>query len=345
MNPGGIFSPETLVWHGTAYHLISPIFPELWSSEDGSHWHQLKDAPSFRSLVSIPNALIGMAWGTYEGCLPRTAQDGSWSTCAIWYSTDGVAWKQAKSPWAEGKQISTLAAAGSTALAVVRDEWVSGGPDPTLEGSLLFASSDGANWRQVVQPPDMAGALETSLTATRGGFVYSGFAQDPAGPEVIGPDGWPGSPAISGKWTAWFSKDGTSWSPFKWTSHGLDEQPGLVCSGEAGDAMPARWFHSSDGVSWSPDRAAVGSYLPSECSSNGRQVVFAVQATFYVGTGDGRWQELVNTGDVGPLPLSGIAFAVPNGVIYDAGGRVYFGRALKGPISSPTLAPAPTVKH
>jgi hypothetical protein len=103
--------------------------------------------------------------------------------------------------------------------------------------------------------------------------------------------------------------------------------------------------HSNDGINWIPDTpdffgtlSGGGQY---QILSDGQRILVSLgwNPTFEVGFGDGHWQELDQGGDIGTLPGGGQAHLLPDGVLYAAGGRIFFGQALFGEPVMGSLVP------
>jgi hypothetical protein len=112
-------------------------------------------------------------------------------------------------------------------------------------------------------------------------------------------------------------------------------------------------MHSTDDVTWQPDddqiMQSINGIQPSstglDISADGRHILVedGWNPTFFVTEGDGHWQELAQGGDIGSLPGGGPALVLPNGVLYQGGGRLFFGAAVSGSPVTGALRPAATI--
>jgi hypothetical protein len=336
--PGGSGAPNgpesVITWKG---RLLASISSQLWWSSDGIHWQQVKDAPGIVTLVATKDWLLELG-STCQGlaCGTRTGP--------VEYSTDGLTWKVSQFPPLE---ISGVAAANDRAVILTKS------PDavhPGLTTSVPHVSVDGATWQvyEGSMPADMAAAWDMAITSTRAGFVASGLVADPNGADLGGGIDSGVEFTLTGSYRYWFSADGRSWAPY---APGLESAYGGILSafrGSAGDALADGRHHSRDGLTWLADAnplprpGAMAEAVPL-CSDGAEILGQGLGPTFYVSRGDGLWLGLQNGGDVGSLPQGGQAWVVPGGVIYDGGGRVFFGKALSGVTLDETLAPGPTV--
>jgi hypothetical protein len=332
----GIGSGAVVAWKGG---LLANPQGNLWSSIDGQTWRQLGNVPSVLNLLATKDWLLGI------GLTPTPCQENSPGICenpgAIWYSADGVAWKEAQVPFTGDLLVGY--AANNTGAVVLASPYTDNS-DPTSSPTTPYASSDGATWAKATVPADLAGATMTTVTSTRAGFVISGFVADPAGSVELGGANASGQFTVKGFERDWFSADGLAWSTY-------DPGPAAghagfrVYGGSLGDAMSPVFdgVHSADGLHWTRDETNLSPVGMIQESSDGTEILVQGEGpVFTVGLGDGRWQRLQNVGDIGSLPRGGQSWVVPGGVIYDAGGRVYYGKALTGVTPTQTLHPGPT---
>jgi hypothetical protein len=180
--------------------------------------------------------------------------------------------------------------------------------------------------------------------------VVSGLVPDAAGNETL--CGGLGGVDASATYSVtvfqrhWFSSDGVRWAGYDpWVGNSVGGALIDVYKGEMGDVLPMFGLRSADGLTWSQDAADPSSQTSgaTQFSSDGDRVIAQSDGpVFTVSFGDGNWHRLANVGSIGSLPRGGQSWVVPNGVIYDAGGRIYFGRALTGVIATGTLRPGPS---
>jgi hypothetical protein len=207
-------------------------------------------------------------------------------------------------------------------------------PNDPLDPAILYFSADGTTWTRATLPEQ---AYEVAVHSFFGGFVAIGMVGDP------------GNVAIGLRQRAWKSPDGVNWTAYEpklqqpFTADDLwrgwhDLQPWDMQFGPSGADNGG--FHSSDGVDWAID-SEPRPWGEGQLLSDGNRIFF-VQGwvpRFYLGEGDGHWRELEQGGDIGDLPGGGYAFLLPNGLLWDGGGRVYFGQALSGVAPRGSLAP------
>jgi hypothetical protein len=314
-----------------------------WASKDGQTWSHVPGSPTLMWLGAIGSKLIGVA--PSDRSCPSSVPSGSTDTCAwpggIGISADGVSWQAASVPWSR-VPIAQFIATSKGAIVVAQ----SGDGRPAL-----YASRDGVSWSMSTIPDDLAAALGGSLGggyayAVREGYVAMGPVAN-CSAAATGLANCGDSPAYS--WAMWSSSDGVTWSrsepklPENWS--GL----GPIHRGLLGDAS-VDGTHSTDGVTWTVD--ASNGLLGTgdiQITSDGRHILLvehgnsfvAWNSALYVSLGDGRWQKLSQGGDVGGLPSGGQAFLLPNGVLYAAGGQLYFGQAVSGtPVQETAFATA-----
>jgi hypothetical protein len=326
-----------VVWNGG---LLADMAGSLWSSTDGQSWHLVAGAPTLTQLLSTGTWLMGTT--SVDMTCPMNGEAQTCSTAGgVSYSTDGSSWSQASVPWT-GRAIVGSAAANSAAVVLVSKNPLQEVNDPA-SAVTPYASSDGATWVKATVPADMAAATMASVTSTRAGFVVSGLVADPGGDQEVSGENASGQFTVKGFQRYWFSADGLTWSSY---DPGRQGWYGTVYSGSRGDTTWAPGMHSSDGLHWTPDETNLSQDAAGmiQESSDGTEILFQGEGpVFMVGLGDGRWQRLQNGGDIGSLPRGGQSWVVPGGVIYDGGGRVYFGKAVTGVTITKTLSPGPTI--
>jgi hypothetical protein len=335
----GIGSGAVVAWKGS---LFADTREALWSSTDGQTWHPVAGAPALTGLLSTGSWLMGTTW--VDMTCPTSVEGQTCSMAGgVSYSTDGSSWKQASVPWS-GRAIIGSAAANSAAVVLVSENPSQGLSDPTSV-TTPYASHDGATWAKATLPADMAGATMATVTSTRAGFVVSGFVADPAGNVEWGGANASGQFSIKGFERYWLSVDGLTWSTYDPGPAVSQGGFGSVYGGILGDAMSYS-LHSADGLHWTRDEIDLSMQMSGmvQFSSDGSEILFQGEGPdFWASLGDGRWQRLQNGGDVGSLPRGGQSWVVPGGVIYDGGGRVYYGKAVSGTILTQTLRPGPTI--
>lgn len=330
----GIGFGAVVAWKG---RLFAETREQLWSSTDGQTWHPVAGAPATVNLLATKDWLLGIGLQC-----PVAVSLTCASADSVWYSADGVAWKSVQAPFSEDLVVGS--AANNTGAVVLASPYTDNS-DPGLIPATPYASTDGATWAKATVPADMAGAVMATVTSTRAGFVISGFVADPAGNVEWGGANASGQFSIKGFERYWFSVDGLAWSTY-------DPGPavgqggfGSVYGGSLGDAMSYS-LHSADGLHWTRDETDLSPHMSGmvQFSSDGSEILIQGEGPiFWASLGDGRWQRLQNGGDVGSLPRGGQSWVVPGGVIYDGGGRVYYGKAVSGTTLTQTLHPGPTI--
>jgi hypothetical protein len=321
----------------------------LWSSTDGMNWQQVSGAPSLDDLLATPDFLLGESSPQPQCGSHDSSGRVQISTCSessvVWFSRDGHSWNRSSLQLPAGHIVVSWAAVGSAVVVLAATQDLST-PFPAGVPSLIYLSTDGADWKQVAPPAAMAGAINCVVTATRAGFLFTGGVADPTGPQIMSASGDNGSFSFNGYIKSWASSDGSSWTPYaaQTSSGSSDSQPGPILQGSRGDVVDVL-LHSADGVIWSYEPPPTGQfYFFNSLSSNGSQIVgYTDGPAFGMTLGDGRWQLLQNIGKMSNLPGSGEAVALPGGVLYDAGGHVYFGRAIADVAPAESLTPTSSV--
>jgi hypothetical protein len=320
---------QVVSFNGTLYGTV--LFDDaksgIWTSGDGSSWTQLQGAPVLSALTSAGTWLFG--YGINDQ--------------ALWYTPDGMIWKTAKVPFTPSQDLSRIGVHAGQAIMLTDTVGPTG--DSSTSPSDMYRSSDGADWQKVTMPADMASALQSSVEVTLDGYLVTGFIVDPKGSGELSGITNTSSYDYKGVYRTWFSDDGVTW-----TTQGSSAYPdfgGLYAGARGYERIGTPSVHSTDGVHWAKDVDDVSQDMrgQSAISSDGREVVVQSNGpVFYVGMGDGRWQVVRNVGDVvGGLPSPGQTWAVPGGVLYVAGSRVFFGKALTGNVDEPTLGPGTTI--
>jgi hypothetical protein len=318
--PGGI-----VTWRG-GYALVGQDLT-LWLSKDGLTWARAAGAPS--------GGVIGVG-----GDLLVDAIGAGYGQPTLWLSADGISWSRVSAPF----DVSTIWSYASTQTSVVFATTADRASQPP--GSfVLYATDDAKTWTRATLPSDMAQARQISLSPFIGGFVAIGLLLDPNGSIGYGDD--------AGNMThyserAWRSRDGISWAaygPFypDTSAQGTDPWTGMQ-TGRLG-AGDGRMYSTDGGATWLLDHDRLPSFLSGiETVSDGDRIVMAAQwgARFYLSEGDGHWRLLEQGGDIGSLPGGGQAMLLPNGVLWIAGSRVFFGQALSGVAPRGSLAPSTT---
>jgi hypothetical protein len=307
-------TPMTVVyWHGTYYANPATL---LWSSPDGATWHRVEGAPGAFAVAATDDLLFVV--------------DGSCTPLS--YTTDGQTWRTAGLRSGECPGVSSLAATPSAVVAVVPEKSAAS----PLTVSVPYRSTDGATWTKSEVPADMAAAIQVGVVGGRAGFLAQGNVPEPSSIEENNNGGY----SWSGDWGFWYSRDGSSW---RQTS--VPDNIGTTISfvanvnpwpqlqrGSLGDWLEAhgRGYHSIDDLTWTPDRESASlSGEPLRVTSDGSRILAQTTGpTFYVSPGDGTWRHLVNAGAA--VPDGGRSWVLPAGVLYVAGGHVFFGTPIQG---------------
>jgi hypothetical protein len=358
-SPGGGSTADLSIvtWRGAAY-ANKGSDGSLWSSTDGIGWQKIASAPALDKLLATPDVLLGQSTAEAPCQLPDSSGVVQPSTCqlssVVWNSRDGLTWNRSSLEIPAGDAITSWAAIGSTVV-VLAGASDYGTGDPAKQTSLAYVSTGGSIWHESAMPDDMSGAINCGVVSTRAGFVVSGVVVDPAGPvQISGSNVSMGSFEIHGYQRSWASADGLNWSVYQGSAAGTSVVSfglGSEYAGSRGDVMPDIGY-STDGTHWLRDSdgpfSALGQVTGQlSFSSNGSQVVACGDGpSCLVTLGDGRWQALQNGGTVSSLPRQGQGWVIEGGVLWDAGGRLYFGRAVTGVTLRQTIevaaAPTPT---
>ena len=171
--------------------LVATTGDDVWLSVDGSSWRQVYDAPQ-GSMVYGP--LAGD-----DGWILRSS-NASLATTTLLVSGDAVTWHEV-----DLGNVATLAnVAGDWLASRATDDW---------QSTEILRSANGLDWSVVLDLNDLAapdGSDSVGPAGIGGGAMLSGTS------DVMMLSPWRaghcgGMP--SGGWGAWWSTDGTSWSP------------------------------------------------------------------------------------------------------------------------------------
>jgi hypothetical protein len=301
----------------------------LWLSNDGLTWKRATGAPRYPGIVAIGGDLlaVGQDSGGY----------GPW----LWRTTDGITWTRISVPFGVS-YAGGLTAGGPGVVAAVALAADSGAP-PGLSG--IYFTTDVQTWTQATLPSDLAAASNVYVDSFIGGFVAVGLVSDPNGSETYTSDA--GTERRYSE-RAWISRDGLTWSLYEPVIPPSETQGALPWTwmqlGRLG-AGDGRIYSTDHGVTWLADKDNIPSWLFGDRTvSDGSRIVMAAGsgARFYLSEGDGHWRLLQQGGDVGSLPADGQMMLLPNGVLWIAGNRVYFGQALSGVAPQGSLGPPTT---
>jgi hypothetical protein len=324
----GIGQDPIVAWRG-GLALVRGRDLTLWTSGDGLTWKQATGTPQIGAIVSVNGKLL-LGGEIYP------------SGPALWASADAETWQTVPIPfkWV-GCQRAACTSLAANSRGVVAVAWPGFDPKTVVDPSSLYFSSDGTTWTRATLPEQ---AYEVAVHSFLGGFAAIGMVPESGDPNTL-------------HQRAWRSSDGLTWTRFEprmpqpftaddlWHGwHDLQEwdmQFGRLGADNGG-------FHSSDGAAWMLDSESREWWGGGQAVSDGNRIVVTQKwvCRFFVGEGDGRWRELEQGGDIGMLPGGGYAFLIPGGLLWLAGDRVYFGRALSGvaPLGSialPTPTPTP----
>ena len=171
-------------------------------------------------------------------------------------------------------------------------------------------------------PSDMLASVDLRVMPTAAGFMALGETSltNPQQPGVLG-----------------FSR-GLTWKNLSPEMPDRQAQISGVFQGLLGLSSPGlmgtEGLHSRDGVTWIADQDQVVSALGgmNQALSDGKRVLVVGDwnSEFFVSLGDGHWVRLDQGGDIGSLPGGGQAWLLPTGVLYEGGGRLFFGQAIAG---------------
>jgi hypothetical protein len=350
---GGILgSGSVVIWSGG----LAAVGMEggVWTSQDGRTWSRDAGAPDISSLAAVGGELVGFASSNVcpagsssaPVCTPQSSE---------WVSSDGVKWQPVVTPFDNDVVLQVVTASGSLVIGATTSPGmaVGGFLGPN---SAIYVTSDGLSWHKAEIPGDMADSSVT-IGSMRKGFVASGFLPDPQGTVVWYTGGSPIA-TVTGFDRQWESPNGLTWTAVPGDASG-QSIPSHIYSGALGDSSLGNGsptddsLHSTDDVTWQPDddqiMQSINGIQPSstglDISADGRHILVedGWNPTFFVTEGDGHWQELAQGGDIGSLPGGGPALVLPNGVLCQGGGRLFFGAAVSGSPVTGALRPAATI--
>jgi len=303
----------------------------LWLSSDGLTWKRAAGAPRFPGIVAVGGDLLAVG--------QDSGGHGPW----LWRTTDGLTWTRISVPF-DVSYARGLTAGGPGVVAVTNyiNEFPVG-----LSG--IYFSTDARTWAQATLPSDLAAAFDVFVYPFVDGFVAVGLVSDPNGSMSESISGPSGTITVRERSQDWISRDGMTWTTYdpvvpSTEVQGTEPQMNGMQVGRlgAGDGR----IHSNDGgATWRADADQRPDCSPycGQTVSDGTRIVSAVSpAKFYLSEGDGHWRQLEQGGDVGSLPADGQMMLLPNGVLWIAGNRVYFGQALSGVAPEGSLGPPTT---
>jgi len=343
----GLFAGDTaaasfggvVAWSGG---LVAHASDGVWTSKDGQSWKHVAGSPTLSTLGEVGGKLIGLGFVPSTACPIGALPAGGCSQVGgVWTSDDAVTWRSVSVPF-DGAMVAILATHPNGAIVVTYPAMAPPNSMAFFQGpATIYATVDGASWSRATVPDDLANSIGGLSVSTFGkGYLVSGLVADPGGSDQT-----TDSLGIMMTVTVrhWSSPDGLTWSLFE--PHPAD-QPlwGQIYAGRLGYVAGFFGSHSSDGITWISDTpdffwAANGGQY--QVLGDGQRILVSLgwNPTFEVGFGDGHWQELDQGGDIGTLPGGGQAYLLPDGVLYAAGGRVFFGRALFGVPVTGSLVP------
>jgi hypothetical protein len=213
-----------------------PTAPDVWTSGDGSTWHEVSDSETgftpgdaLTQAVGFEGALVGIGWDA----------DGS----VIWSSVDGKSWMRQPLAASSGPAaVMGITTDGETVVVVGRD-W-------EANRATAWTSNDGTAWNQQIIPTSCAASSLAVVAHGPSGFVA-------AGPCQMGPD-------AALRAGVWISADGVTWSEVKDTDLALLGYAASIAGGPDGFLI-AGWtveqetadrssadtvWSSPDGVTW-----------------------------------------------------------------------------------------------
>lgn len=333
INGGPAGSIAAVVPRGSGANVVvaTNAGPKAWRTDDFVTWTMAPDAfPSSSTVTAVVargDTLVAIGTDTSDGV--PCPQGGPCPALigAAWQSTDGATWVEQSDPFA-GIPITAAATANVVIVAVPRQ----GG------GAALYSSATGTAWQPRVLPPAMSAAWITTVAASGGNLVALGYEHSPTARAI-----------------AWWSPDGTTWSPAPVTipagtgASGFDAvhpgRLGMIATTFTPEAVPGltRWWRSASGRSWKLDSAgspfgsaAAGSPLAGQpigqLSSDGNRIVVLAANTSVlrgaVSVGDGHWDPLTIGGPPAGVGSGAFEFwVVPSGILASDGTSTWFGRA------------------
>lgn len=313
-------------WRG-GYATMGGDF-KLWLSTDGITWRSSSGGPTFPAAVAIGDDLL----------VAGMASDGSQT--GLWLTRDGVAWAPVSAPF-DVSTVSGLVSGEPGVVAVTTNQTVDP-PGP----SKIYLTTDARTWTPASLPADLASAYQVTVSRFIDGFIAVGLVSDPNGAE-----GYSSGTGAERHYSyrSWRSRDGLTWTAY---------DPALPAAAVSSNVPP--WalmqlgkvgagnglIHSTDGgATWLlDDDSFPGSLSGDQTASDGSRIIMAAEsgAVFYLSEGDGHWTQLQQGGDVGSLPADGQLLLLPNGVLWIAADRVYFGQGLAGVAPEGSLGPPTT---
>jgi hypothetical protein len=321
------------------------------TSPDGLNWTITDELLAFSHRATTEGPILGAPPGTYYGPLIWSSTDGG----STWSLVESPSWEQA---WTDAR-VGYLPegwdnnqfdiTSGFVDVASGPDGLVAIGNSVSDDGLIPVVrhSTDGQNWSQVSLPAGAVSPLLSGVVPYDGGFVLVGATD-------IGADASTATPA------AWYSGDGTSWTPATMNvdetlspeaSEGIGFEMGAVAAGAdglvgwmghseitiGGPPFFGEWT-SADGQTWQMRDA--NTYPPSYTglvADDGVRMV-ALPNTFHEDTGqwspidtawvstDGvTWNELALSAAMADQPDG--FWVVPDGVIYAGVQSFWFGAA------------------
>jgi hypothetical protein len=313
-------------WRG-GYAAMGSDF-KLWLSTDGITWKSSSGGPTLPAAVAIGDGLL----------VAGMANDGS--KAGLWLTKDGATWVPASAPF-DVAEVSGLAA-GDPGVVAVMTSMAADPPGP----SEIYFTTDAQTWSRASLPADLASAYQVTVSRFIDGFVAVGLVSDPNGAEGYSSGA---GPERHYSYRSWRSRDGLTWTAY---------DPALPAAAVTSNAPP--WvlmqlgkvgagnglIHSTDGgATWLLDNDSLpGSLSGNQTASDGSRIIMAADSgeVFYLSEGDGHWTQLQQGGDVGSLPAGGRLVLLPNGVLWTAADRVYFGQGLAGVAPEGSLGPSTT---
>jgi hypothetical protein len=314
-------------WHdGFAVIDESGPNPAAWFWRDGSAWVRVSSADAVFAgadvvwLVSAPGGFValGMPRPSPEGSGPaptrhadaqRVCGGGVWwsgGACSVWFSPDGLSWRQLDTGSLFSNSGVVDVAAGPRGVVAIGygTEYM---PGP----AHVWYSADGSSWKTVELPVPVRSAGPESVAAGPNGFEIVGMLQI----TDIGNNIRPG---------AWWSRDGLTWAEStvaydqrrdssNWLSKVLIGRDGMVALVELGPlgAGPSEW-QSVDGRTWQW-------LTPTQVTpliSDGQRMVGerATGADMYQSYDGTHWTPLQVTGGDAPGPSCRILAISPTGI-------------------------------
>lgn len=200
-----------------------------WYSLDGQTWQPADDLPdaeyaAIDAVSAGPGGLVGVGFD----------DSGDTSVPAVWRTTDGRSWTRVDDADLDRGQMAAVAGGA--------DGYVAIGSDFDDGTSLVWTSSDGADWSAGEPVPGVdSGAAINGLAAIGQGFIAYGSSAD-------------------GNARMWYSPDGREWQVAEGFGDEADSavndvavsDDGFVAVGARylGDTTRALVWTSSDGLTW-----------------------------------------------------------------------------------------------